>query len=71
MQINDSGYGFVAAVGNICLASKDPALAETIKANKWYDNQYALQNSIFTPYFNSDSVSVDSVFSKDVAIGLP
>lgn len=70
MKKNDAGYGFAAAVGNICLASKDPALAETISARKWYDKTYALDNSIFAPYLRGDSVDADSTFRKHVITGI-
>lgn len=67
---NDAGYGFVSAAGHIRIASNDATLSETIEAGKWYDNRYALNNSIFAPYIRSDSIDVNSIFHQDVTISI-
>ena len=64
------GYGYTAAVGNICLASSDSALKVSIEDGKWYDGEVAYCNSIFTPYFRSDSVNVNTLLKNNVAIGI-
>lgn len=65
---NYSGHGFVTAVGNICIASNDPALEESIDDGLWYDEHYARENTIFAPYFRPDSVDVDLLLRKNVVI---
>ena len=70
MKLNESGYGYTAANGNICIVSGDPALESSIQEGKWYDSRYSLTNSIFTPFLCSTSVNVNEAFQKIVAIGI-
>ena len=67
---NEAGYGYAAASGNICLTSRDPALAASIKCKLWYDSTYALDNSIFAPYLRPDSININEAFKKNVVIGV-
>ena len=67
---NEEGYGYTQAAGNICILSGDPALKETINAGKWYDEMYALTDSIFTPFMVSTSVNANETFKKIVVVGM-
>ena len=67
---NQSGYGYAAAIGSICLASNDPALPESLAKGLWHDGTYALTDSIFAPYLRSDSVNINTAFQKIVVTGL-
>ena len=64
---NDAGYGYTAAIGNICIASGDPEMAKSLKSGLWKDNKYAGTNSIFAPELRSDSVNINTTFKKIVA----
>ena len=70
VKLNESGYGYTAATGTICIVSGDPALKRSIQAGKWYDSRYSLTNSIFTPFLCSTSVNANEAFQKIVAIGI-
>lgn len=65
-----TGYGYTVDIGKICIASGDPALAETLRDGSWMDSEYACMNSIFTPYRQSDSVNVNTAFTKTAVTGV-
>lgn len=65
-----TGYGYTAAIGKICIASDDPALADTLSGGLWDENEYAFTDSIFAPYRRSDSVDLNTAFKKTVITGI-
>ena len=67
---NDAGYGRTAAIGNICIISKDPLMETSLKDGLWFDSTYAGTNSIFAPFLRSDAVNVNTLFKKVVAISV-
>ena len=62
VKSNAQDYGFTDAIGKICIASNDPTLKKTIQDNKWFDDDYAKDNSIFAPLTRSDSVNLNEAF---------
>ena len=40
VKLNEPGYGYTAATGNICIVSGDPALECSIQAGEWYDSRH-------------------------------
>ncbi len=67
---NEAGYGRTAAIGSICIASGDPALAKTLKEGLWMDETYAGTDSIFAPYVRSNAININTTLKKDVAIAV-
>uniref|UniRef100_UPI00358F5283 uncharacterized protein n=1 Tax=Myxine glutinosa TaxID=7769 RepID=UPI00358F5283 len=67
---NDAGYGHTAAIGSICIASKDPSMETSLKDGLWFDSEYAGTNSILAPYLRSGAVNVNTIFKKVVAISV-
>ena len=59
-------YGYTVAASNICIASDDPALNQSIQAGEWYEGMNLKGNSILAPFF-THKVNIDEAFHKVVA----
>jgi hypothetical protein len=66
----DGEFGYVAASGNICIASEDEEMTRSIADGLWRDENYSGTNSILAPLLHNDTNAINTIFKKVVLISV-